>query len=127
MLQQPNGYVAVLEGQRFAEIAPGGVDTSSIRTEMTDYKCQVHRRLGQKSSPQSVFSVLEKYQLVSNFTPQIDVVKKYLFHMIEPFAGRYIPLSLFFDFSEYPGFDQGAPGNHDTITATLLYIRPIVM
>ena len=59
--------------------------------------------------------------------PHIDVVKGYLFHMIKSFAGRYIPLPPFLDFSENPGFDQCAPGNHDTITTTLLYVGPIVM
>ena len=40
MLQQPNGYVAVLEGQRLTEIAPGRVDTGSVRAKMAGQKRQ---------------------------------------------------------------------------------------
>jgi hypothetical protein len=47
--------------------------------------------------------------------------------MIKPFAGRYIPLSPFLDFSEDPWFDQGASGNHNTVTTAFLDIGPVVM
>jgi hypothetical protein len=47
--------------------------------------------------------------------------------MFKAFSGRYIPLSPFLDFCENPWFDQGASGNHNTITATFLHIGPIIL